>query len=497
MAKQLLELAPGTAPGSPALELREIQGDILLGLQKNFERFVFFEIKAIPDFKKALRESVSNRITSTLEVHGRELQLQSMKRRGDRTILPNVGVNLAFTQQGIAKLIPNAAIGDPSFAAGAKTQAFSLGDPVDAQKDPSTWLPQFLNATIDGVFLITGGAQKVVDDEFNRLTALLGASISVSYDETGLIRPGLEAGHEHFGWKDGISQPAILGLTVPFPGQRALHPALFVLGYDNANPPALPWMKNGSFMVFRRLKQLVPEFDKFVIDQGSALGTDSVILGARLVGRWKSGAPLALTPSQDDTTMGPDPQRNNNFDFSDDQGERRCPFGAHIRKTNPRADFGVPDQNGVDPQDKAVDPRRIMRAGIPFGPEVTDAEAATGTTTTDRGLMFVCYQTSIPNQFEFVQTKWANNSGFIFSKKHPDGTPVTVGFDPLIGQNGGAKANPGDPAPRDRFMDEPVPNYPTGNVHSTLKETQDFIIPTAAGYFFVPSIEALKKELST
>jgi deferrochelatase/peroxidase EfeB len=187
--------------------------------------------------------------------------------------------------------------------------------------------------------------------------------------------------------------------------------------------------------------------------------------------------------------MGSDPQRNNNFDFSDDQGERRCPFGAHIRKTNPRADFGLPNNAGVNPQTTDVDPRRIIRAGIQFGPEVSVAEAANGKTATDRGLMFVCYQTSIPNQFEFVQISWANNTGFIFGKKHPDGTPVTVGFDPIIGQNASLS--------RARTTDEPVPNYPTGNVRSTLNEPNDFIIPTAAGYFFVPSIEALTNELST
>jgi hypothetical protein len=211
-------------------------------------------------------------------------------------------------------------------------------------------------------------------------------------------------------------------------------------------------MKNGSFMVFRRLKQLVPEFDQYRLTQAAVLGMDPVLLGSRLVGRWKSGAPLALTPSQDDSTVGADPQRNNNFDFSDDQGERRCPFGAHIRKTNPRADFGLPNNAGVDPQTTDVDPHRVMRAGIPFGPEVSVAEAANAKTATDRGLMFVCYQTSIPNQFEFVQIKWANNSHFIspaipaLKKSHPDGSLITVGFNPIIGQHGGVNPNPGDPA---------------------------------------------------
>jgi Dyp-type peroxidase family len=239
-------------------------------------------------------------------------------------------------------------------------------------------------------------------------------------------------------------------------------------------------MKNGSFMVFRRLKQLVPEFDTFTLNQGQTLGMDPVLLAARLVGRWQSGAPVALTPAQDDSTMGPDPQRNNNFDFADDQAQRRCPFGAHIRKTNPRED--------LVPQEKGVDPHRIIRAGIPFGPEVSSAEETAGATQQDRGLLFVCYQTSIPNQFEFVQSKWANNPGFIFGKKHPDGTPVIVGIDPIIGQSNAPN--------RARTTDEPVSNYPTGNVRSTLNEPQDFVIPTGAGYFFMPSIEAVENELS-
>ncbi len=476
----------------PNIDLDQIQGDVLIGLQKLAEQFLFFQIKDVAGFKILLRKQIANRITTTRTVQEREFHLRDHKNQGNTTPLPNIGVNLAFTASGIGKLIPatnnGQTLADSSFAAGAKGQAKSLGDPVDAAGNPTTWVPQFLNASIDGVFLITGGTDADVNAEGNKLLAILGATVAVSFQENGDVRPGLEKGHEHFGWLDGVSQPGINGLTTPFPGQRLLDPGLFAFGYGpTANPP-LSWMKNGSFMVFRRLKQLVPEFDGYLESQAQTLGTDSVLLGARLVGRWKSGAPIELTPSQDDTTMGPDPQRNNNFDFSDDRGERRCPFGAHIRKTNPRADFGLPNNAGVDPQTTAVDPHRVMRAGIPFGPEVSVAEAANGTTATDRGLMFVCYQTSIPNQFEFVQIKWANNTGFIFGKKHPDGSPVVVGFDPIIGQN----ATP----PRARTMDEPVSNYPAGNVRSTLNEPNDFIIPTAAGYFFVPSIEALANELS-
>ena len=492
-----------TTSAIPNIDLDQIQGDVLIGLQKFAEQFLFFQIKDVAGFKSLLRRKIAPRITTTRTVQEREFHLRDHKTQGKTNLLPNIGVNLSFTASGIGKLIPatnqGQTLGDPSFAAGAKAQSKSLGDPVDGAGNPTTWLPQFLNAAIDGVFLITGGTDTDVNGEAKLLLGILGATVALSFQENGDVRPGLEKGHEHFGWLDGVSQPGINGLVTPFPGQRLLDPGIFTFGYGPTVNPPLPWMKNGSFMVFRRLKQLVPEFDSYLTSQAQTLGTDSVLLGARLVGRWKSGAPIALTPMQDDSTMGPDATRNNNFDFSDDPGERRCPFGAHIRKTNPRADFGTPNNAGVDPQATDVDPHRVMRAGIPFGPEVSVAEAASGKTATDRGLMFVCYQTSIPKQFEFVQIKWVNNSHFIspaFPKSHPDGSQIIVGFDPIIGQNGGVSPNPGDPAARARFMDEPVANYPTGKDRTTLQEPTDFIVPTAAGYFFVPSIEALTNELS-
>jgi Dyp-type peroxidase family len=284
-------------------------------------------------------------------------------------------------------------------------------------------------------------------------------------------------------------------------------PGLFVLGYPGGGPDPLPlpWMRNGSFMVFRQLQQLVPEFGAFIMSAANELGIDSVLLGGRLIGRWKSGAPLALTPSQDDLTIASNPQQNNDFDFADDQAQRRCPFGAHIRKTNPLAD--IPENS--------LTPRRIIRQGIPFGPEVSAAERTANRTQQERGLMFVCYQTVISNQFEFVQQSWANNPKFVSDgipplvKSRPAGGPslsvisngtvppggsttaddpqVIVGFDPVIGQQ---QTNP-------RTTDEPFPNYPTGRQRSTLVMTENFIVPKAGAYFFVPSISALTHELST
>jgi hypothetical protein len=102
--------------------------------------------------------------------------------------------------------------------------------------------------------------------------------------------------------------------------------------------------------------------------------------------------------------------------------------------------------------------------------------------------MFVCYQTSIERQFEYIQRSHANNPGFVSGKVRPgSGAPVTPGFDPIIGQAAGEGA---------REMDEPYPNYPAGSRRTTLEMPRQFVVLTAAGYFFMPSISALRTVLT-
>ena len=118
---------------------------------------------------------------------------------------------------------------------------------------------------------------------------------------------------------------------------------------------------------------------------------------------WHAGAPVDLAPTKDDPALGADPLRNNDFRYTfpdDQQTQDRCPFAAHLRKTNPRADLedAHPPPDGIP-----TDPQRIVRRGIPFGPEVSAAEAASGITTLGRGLLFAAYQASIANGFQFIQ----------------------------------------------------------------------------------------------
>ena len=111
-----------------------------------------------------------------------------------------------------------------------------------------------------------------------------------------------------------------------------------------------------------------------------------------------AGAPIDITPDHDDTAIANDPKRNNDFQYEfpgDPQGQARCPFAAHVRKTNPRNDL---EQQGIP-----VQPQRILRRGIQFGPEVSDQERNSGKTSQERGLLFLSYQSNITNGFNFIQ----------------------------------------------------------------------------------------------
>jgi Dyp-type peroxidase family len=477
------------------LDLADIQGDILEGLPKNYENFIFFKIASSISFKQLAKIWVLRTITSADQVHDQELASDLRKRRGQKAYESFQGLNLGITNAGLNRLMgagrPKL---DPAFERGADGP-----NTIEALNDPlkSRWLPNFVSDRIDGVFIITGLDLSSVNIQSNELLRSLGSSISVVYSEMAKVRPGAERGHEHFGFLDNISQPGIRGLTQgpnaiynPDQGLRdqdLIWPGEFVFGYPGQDPEdahkqgppppmAARWMRNGSYMIFRRLEQKVPEFRRFVGEQAARLGMDPQLLSARMVGRWKSGAPLELAPLRDNAGLGRDAKRNNDFEFGVDPFQRKCPYAAHIRKAYPRDDT---------PSKAEVQRHRIIRRGIPFGPEVEPGETVT---RHSRGLMFVCYQTSIERQFEFIQRSYSNNPDFVSGKTRPGGGGlVKPGFDPIIGQAPGGGA---------REMDEPYPNYPAGNRRTTLAIPHQFVILTAAAYFFMPSITALRTVLT-
>ncbi|KAJ6554408.1 fungal peroxidase [Mycena capillaripes] len=454
-------LKAATAAASTAgLNLDDIQGDILIGMKKKEQLFYFFSITDAAAFKPLLADDILPLITTTT-------QLLSVSTQ------PITAVNIAFSQTGLNALnVTDALSTDTVFSNGQFADLANLGDPGS-----TNWVPEFTGTGIHGVILFASDTQDNIDNAVASLEAALGDSITKVYSLSAAARPDDQAGHEHFGFLDGISNPAVTGFTSnAMPGQAPVAAGTILLGETgDAQVSTRPaWAKDGSFLVFRQLKQLVPEFHQFltnnpIVESGLTAEQGSALLGARMVGRWPSGAPIDLAPLFDDPELGADPTRNNNFTFQHPDAtlatnQTRCPFSAHIRKTRPRADLGTPEESA----------HHIMRAGIPYGPEALTIYSCLWHHLDRTWSRFrFAYQSSIANGFRFLQKTWANNAGFVHAG---------VGVDPIIGALAGAQRVIGGLDPTDSTK--------------TTTLTTDFVVSRGGEYFFSPSLSAIASKLS-
>src|SRR5439155_10221901 len=173
----------------------------------------------------------------------------------------------------------------------------------------------------------------------------------------------LPTGRTSFGFKDGIGQPAVEGSGRPssHPGEPPLKAGEIVLGYpdETGEPPPMPTPevlgRNGTFVVFRKLHTRVAAYRQYLRTM-AATREEEAQLGAKMVGRWQDGTPLAVSPHHHDPALGSDPMRNNDFLYRDDPRGFKCPAGSHIRRANPRASLD---------DDRSVDVRlhRMIRRG--------------------------------------------------------------------------------------------------------------------------------------
>ena len=429
-------------------------------------------------------------------------------RRGNEVEAPtSQWINVAFTYTGLTALDVkdrDLARFPADFRQGMAARAALIGD-VD-QSAPSSWVGPFASSDLHGLLILAADDPTALET-FTRKQrrAMTAAGLAVIFDQEGRVRED-QPGHEHFGFRDGISQPGIRGFTEPqnpddpdqgLPGQDLLWPGEFVLGYPTqiavehpdhpggVNPDPGPearngpaWTADGAYLVFRRLTQDVAGFRSFVSETAQVQGVSDEQFGAKIVGRYPSGAPLERTKDQPaglDTTAGDpsvaepsllDDSRINNFEFGDDVDGAVVPLAAHVRKTYPRDD-STPTGGESDTQT-----HRLLRRGIPFGLSYDEDAPATSPTGAapdfphDRGLLFLAYQTSIERQFEFVQRDWVNN---------PDAPDTGAGHDLVIGQ-----------AQATRTM-----TLPGGKPdHITMMER--FVTTSGGAYLFQPSITALR-----
>ncbi|MFE5392740.1 Dyp-type peroxidase [Bacillus thuringiensis] len=517
----------------PVLEAEDIQGNILAGFNKDFQHFLFFEITQ-PDLAKGWISFIQPKISTLKEVASFNRLYQTMwARQGTEPKgLIATWMNIALSFSGLQKILsPEHLDGfnrKSAFVNGLKARSGLLGDPKEptAEGHPNNWVLGGSANNPELCLIIASDCQNQLQKMISTIKSSIdkvpgsedAAGLKLIFEQEGKTRFDLP-GHEHFGFKDGISQPGVRGRlsdspddyltkrvidssdprsqTEAAPGQKLVWPGEFVFGYpkqkdndlitpepildiDLPNKLSVPiWAKNGSFLVVRRLRQDVEGFWKFILNEGPKIDiSNRFLFGAKLVGRWPSGAPILRAFTQDNKSLAKDDFANNNFNFKNDTAPAKgdkfqpakadkfgaiCPFSAHIRKVYPR---------DVDTDRPAVanNTRRIIRRGIPFGeplnidltpPPYDDLHKG------DRGLMFLSYQTSIDEQFEFISHSWANS----------DKLPEDGGEDPIIGQN----------TPRTRTFKV--------NGHQ-IKLMNDFVIPTGGEYYFQPSITALKSILS-
>jgi Dyp-type peroxidase family len=287
---------------------------------------------------------------------------------------------------------------------------------------------------------------------------------------------------EHFGFADGLSQPFLPGLHAePRPGEDRIAAGEILLGYPNAygQLPITPvWDdvdlgRNGSFLVFRKLAQDVAGFWSWIAGHARRLsGGDTAaatlltdLIGAKLVGRWRSGASLVLTPDHDDPAFAT-PDRVNAFKYlMHDPDGMRCPVSSHVRRANPR------DARGGSAQDSetVVNRHRILRRGRSYGaPLPWDAALGGRDDGVARGLYFISLQSSIARGFEFIQQTWLANPGFSGLHVEPD---------PIVGNSAG-RCHITIPAEPVRLRLDCVPTV---------------VNHLGGGYFFLPSLSALAR----
>ncbi|WP_206789132.1 Dyp-type peroxidase [Amycolatopsis sp. MtRt-6] len=451
-----------TASGDAATMLGELQPNILKAHVRDHLSALFLAFGDAAE-ARAFLVSVTGKMKSA-KAHLDEVSAFKTEGGGGT---PYVGVGL--TAAGYRALGVENLPQDEAFLRGmaAPDTRRQLADPPRSTFDPG------YRAEIHAVVLVGDATDKAMTARRNEILGLLPDSAAVLAEETGLGRVNARGeGIEHFGYVDGRSQPLFLTEDVDAEknntdGINVWNPAApldQVLVPDPAAPD--PGVHFGSYFVFRKLEQNVRRFKQAEADLADTLGLvgeDRERAGAMIIGRFEDGTPL--TTQREDGAESP---VSNNFTYDSDRAALKCPFQAHIRKTNPRGSGGA--------EDPAGERRHLMaRRGVTYGDRPDDPNADVPPAARPSGgvgLLFMAFNSALGNQFEFTQAIWANNPRF------PIVDGVTPGLDPVIGQ--------GERGSSDYTVDW------GGATQQTAGPVPQSVTLRGGEYFFMPSLAFLR-----
>jgi Dyp-type peroxidase family len=459
--------------------LRNLQGNILKGHGRDHTWNVFFTFGSSARASRRLLRQLGNGFVT--DAYKQLLATEAFKATGaDGGMFCAVFLSAkGYQALGLTFTAPAE---NTAFGAGMKAAQGALGDPPSA-----AWEAPF-QQDFDGMVLI-GDSDVARGSAATASIQLLIADAggTVHHTQVGTaIRNTVGNGLEHFGYIDGRSQPLMLLEDVEqesrdegiaqwdptFPLSTALVPDPLVTNADE--------LAFGSFFVFRKLEQNVRGFkmrEQELADALGLTGEDRERAGAFVVGRFEDGTPITM---DDEPAALRTP--HNDFDYTGDAAASRCPFHAHIRKTNPRGSGGfepeaierlhIMARRGIPYEDV---PRPLHPDGLPEAESLAEflATVAPNLPAGGVGLLFMAYNARIDQQFAFTQSTWANNAGF-------PNAPAAPGLDGLIGQDAG---NPGGQAYPDTWDEGPA---------ATAFNFKGFVTMKGGEYFFAPSLHFLR-----
>jgi deferrochelatase/peroxidase EfeB len=454
------------------LELDDIQGIILRG----YGSFVHVRhfIVAVVDAGRA-RAIIGSLLPATpATVNPARLAITTA---ADWHVKPDYTLNLSFTHDGLSALGVSAGLlagFAPEFKSGAIGNAGAIFDVGDST--PENWEGQMGTASeVHAIFSLFARTAHEMESRTSELLLILSDAFRITHRHDGHALPD---GYVHFGYRDGLSQPFLAGgppPTRPYPDLGANNDGSspagdFLLGFKNTfgnyYSPAVSktdLARNGSFGAFRILKQEVAGFEEYLQSASSKAGVTPDELAAKLLGRWRNGAPLALSSTG---TCSIPSDRLNMFLYDgtapgqpepDPKGVA-CPIGSHIRRANPRDEIVA---------GSFTQKARVMRRNVPYGPPFNPKQPDDGI---ERGLIGYFINADFANQFQFLMSHWMNASNFVGG--------MISGLDPIVGANSPASSV---------FT---LPTSPTTSVK--VSGFERFVITRGSAYCFLPSVTGLR-----